>query len=114
MGLDRVKFHSIDSRLTYANVHSVISFGISVGRGTKPTSRSLYQNFHRANFDNISKFLKEINWKVKYYNSKNLQKLYDECINIINFSIKQFVPLTKHHRKSKKYPLNIKRLLRKN
>ena len=98
MGFGRVKFHSTDSLLTDANNHSVISFGISVDRGTKPTSRSLYPDFYRANFDNINKFLSEINWKVKYNISKNLQEFYNEFINTINFSIKQFVPLPKRHR----------------
>ena len=54
--------------MTDANDHSVISFGISVDMGTKPTSRSLYSDFYRANFENINKFLSEINWKVIYNN----------------------------------------------
>ena len=57
MALDRVKFHSVDSLLTNANDQSIILFGISVDRGTKPTSRSLYPDFFRANFDNINKFV---------------------------------------------------------
>ena len=55
MGLDRVKFRSVDSPLTDANDQSVISFGISVDRGTKPTFRSLYSDFYKVNFDNIEK-----------------------------------------------------------
>ena len=101
----------MDSPLTDTNDHSVISFGISVDRGTKPTARSLYPDFYRANFENINKFLSEINWKIIYNNWKNLQKFYDKFIKTINFSIKQLVPLTKHHRKSKIYPTNIKKLL---
>ena len=98
MALDRVKFYTVDSPLTNVNDHSVISFGISVDRGTKPTSRLLYQDFYRANFKNINNFLSEINWKAKHSNSKNIQEFYDELINTINVSIKQLVTLTKHHR----------------
>ena len=112
MGLDRVKFHSVDSPLTDANDHSVILFGISVDRNKKPTSRSLYPDFYIANFDNINKFLSKINWKVKYNNSKNLQEFYNEFIKTTNVSIKQFVALTKHHRKSKTYLFSIKKMLR--
>ena len=63
MGFDRVKFCSVDSPLTDANDRSVISFGISVDRGTKPIFRSFYPDFNIANFDNINKFLSRINWK---------------------------------------------------
>ena len=43
---------------------------------------------------------------------KNLQEVYDKFIKTVNFSIKQLLPLVKHHRKSKTYPFSIKNLLR--
>ena len=59
IALDRVKFDSVDSPLTDANYHSVISFDISVDRVTKPTSRSLYPDFYRANFDIFMNFCRK-------------------------------------------------------
>ena len=73
----------MDSPLIDANGHRVISFGISADRGTKLTSRLLYPDFYRANFDKNNKFLTEINWKVLYNNSKNLQEFYVKFINTI-------------------------------
>ena len=112
MALDRVKFHLVDSPLTNINDHNVILFGISVHKSKKPSPKSLYPDFRRANFENINKFLSEINWKVLFNNSKNLQMFYDKFIKTINFSIKQFVPLIKQNRKTKTYPSDIKKLLR--
>ena len=63
MGLERVKFCSVDSPLTDANDRSVISFGFSVDRGAKQVFRLFYPDFYRAKFDNINKFLSNINWK---------------------------------------------------
>ena len=59
MGLDRAEFHSVDSPLTDANDNSVISFGICVDRGIKPTSRSLYPDFYKANFDTLINFCQD-------------------------------------------------------
>ena len=112
MALDRVKFHLVDSPLTNINDHNVILFGISVHKSKKPSPKSLYPDFRRANFENINKFLSDINWKVLFNNSKNLQMFYDKFIKTINFSIKQFVPLIKQDRKMKTYPSDIKKLLR--
>ena len=67
MGLDRVKFHLVDSPLTNTNV---ISFGISVDGSKKTFFESLYPDFRRAIFENVNKFLSEINWKDLYNNSK--------------------------------------------
>ena len=108
MALDRVKFHLVDSPLTNINDHNVILFGISVHKSKRPSPKSLYPDFRRANFENINKFLSDINWKVLFNNSKNLQKFYDKFIKKINFSIKQFVPLIKQDRKMKTYPSDIK------
>ena len=84
IGLDRVKFHSVDSPLTDANIHSVISFGISVDMDTKPTSRSLYSDFYKAKFDKINKFLSEKIGKLNITIQKK-QQFYDEFINTRNF-----------------------------
>ena len=70
MGLDRVKFHSVDWPLIDANDHSVISFCVSIDRGTKPTTRSIYLDFYRENFVNISKFLSDIIEKLKITTQK--------------------------------------------
>ena len=78
--------------MTDTNDHKLISFGINVDKSTKPTSETLYQDFHRANFKNLNKYLSGINWKLLYNTSKNLQEFYDEFINTINLSIKQLVP----------------------
>ena len=56
-------FNSVDSPLIG---HKVISFGISVDRGTKLTCRLLYPDIYRANFDYIKKILTGIDWKVLY------------------------------------------------
>ena len=87
-------------------------FGISVHKSKKPSSKSLYPDFRRANFEKINEFLSEINWKALFNNSKNLQMFYDEFIKTINFSIKQYVPLIKQKKKMKTYPSDIKKLLR--
>ena len=101
MGLDRVKFHSVDSPLTDTNDHNLISFGINVNESTKPPSETLYPDFYRANFMNINKYLSGINWKLLYNSSKNLQEFYDEFVSAINLSIKQFVPFIKKTEKQK-------------
>ena len=72
MGLERVKFCSVDSPLTDANDHSVISFGISVDRVTKPTPRLLYPDFYRANFDIFRNFCRK--WIGKL--NKTIEKIY--------------------------------------
>ena len=77
MGLDRVKFHSVDSPLTGVNDYSDILFGISVDRGTKQISRYSTQIFTEQTLVTSIFFFSKINWKVKYNNSKNLQIFYD-------------------------------------
>ena len=73
MALDRVKFYLIDSPLTNINDHNDFLLGISFHKSKKPSSKSFYPDFRRANFENINKFLSELNWKVIFNNSKNLQ-----------------------------------------
>ena len=111
MALDRIKFHLVDSPITNINDHNVILFGISVHKNKKPSSKSLYPDFRRANFEKINEFLSEINWNALFNNSKNLQMFYDEFIKTIIFSIKQYVPLIKQKKKMKTYPSDIKKLL---
>ena len=95
LGLDRVKFHSVDSPLTDTNDHNLISFGINIEKSTKLASETLYPDFCRANFKNVNKYLSGINWKLLYNSSKNLQEFYDEFINTIILSIKRFELLIK-------------------
>ena len=112
MALDRVKFHLVDSPLTNINDPNLILNGISVHKSKKPSPKSLYPDFRRANFENINTFLLEINWKVLFKNSTNLKMFYHKFITTINFSIKQCVPLIKQDRKLKTYPSDKKKVLR--
>ena len=89
---------------------SIYNPTISRYRSKKSSSKSLFPDFRGANFENINKFVSEINWKVHFNNSKNLQMFHDEFIKTINFSIKQFVPSIKQNRKMKIYPSDIKKL----
>ena len=50
----------------------------------------------------LKKFLKQL---------KKLQEFYNEFINTVNLSIKQFVFLIKQHRRTKIHLSNIKRML---
>ena len=45
MGIDIVKFHSVDSPLTDTNDHNLISFGNNVDKSTKPASETFYPVF---------------------------------------------------------------------
>ena len=112
MGLDKVKFHSVDSPLTNTNDHSLISFGISVKKSMKSATVTLYPDFSRADFKCINEYLSSIDWKFIYNKSENLQEFYDKFVNIINLTIKKFVPLKKKNRKRKIYPSNLKKLLK--
>ena len=66
MGLDRVKFHSVDSPLTNTNDHSLISFRINGNKSMKSATVTLYPAFSRADFKCINEYLSSIDWKFIY------------------------------------------------
>ena len=59
---------------------SIYNPTISRYKSKKSSSKSLFPDFRGANFENINKFLSEINWKTLFNNSNNLQMLYDKFI----------------------------------
>merc|ERR1712096_48302 len=113
IGLNRIKFHSVDSPLTNTNDHFLISFDINVNKSIKSAAVTLYPAFSRADFKCINEYLSNIDWKFIYNKSDNLQEFYDEFVNIINLAIKKFVPLKKKNIKRKIYPSNLKKKKKK-
>merc|ERR1712096_580965 len=102
IGLNRIKSHSVDSPLTNTNDHSLISFDIIVDKSIKSAVVTLYPAFSRADFKCINEHLSNIEWKLIYNKSENLQEFYDEFVNIINLAIKKFVPKEKNLNLKKK------------
>ena len=60
------------NQLTFTD-HNVICFNINVDNGIKLTSRNIYLNFYKVDFENVNEYLLGIIWKLLYNKSKNLK-----------------------------------------
>ena len=90
----------------------MISFNIKTESQKIHNSKVVSYNFKKADFKNINKYLSNIDWTSLFNKSKNLQHFYDQFIDLIQTSIKLFIPPYPKNNKCKKYPSNIKKLLK--
>ena len=73
MGLDKIKYHFVESPLTD---HNLISLSIIIDKTLQSNSKTLFPNFAKVDFKNINKYLSEINWNSILMN----QKIYNNFI----------------------------------
>ena len=90
----------------------MISFNIKTESQKIPNSKVVSYNFKKADFKNINKYLSNIDWTSLFNKSKNLQHFYDQFIDSIQTSIKLYIPPYPKNNKCKKYPSNIRKLLK--
>lgn len=96
--------------------HLSISFSVLIPVGFKDRTKThkSFPNFRKGNYAAINKYLSMVDWATIMRYSADVESLWSNICEVLNFCIEKFIPKTSRNIDKKvKYPKHIRKLLTK-